>query len=329
MLTQISYYKKLTAFAVLISFATQQLTYAIGCLAHNYVAQEVASQLENLEVDLYKILKDHWNDYLVGSDFPDTGFIGGATYGEITHWQPFVDAFIRHLHKNYPCPCEPRDRLIAFLMGIATHNQSDITAHWTYYNLVAEHDFPGDPDAWSKAHSYMDPGTDFYVIVNKQIFNHPLIWWVPVEDLVAIYQSMNHPVSSEEIIKANIIYYLAVGITETTIALPAYWYDKEVAVPWGMTNLETPDQPDKRIGAFPGMTNDSTTYLQSVWAQYKSNGKSNFTQKQPCPAAIRPYLPPSVSRLAKAYDQKLITVNQRTAGSLTLTPGAITVTQAR
>ena len=200
---------RVVALLFMISFTlmTNQ-SFGLGCLAHNYVAEQTASLLET-ETELYKIITDNWNEYLVGSDYPDTGYIPWATYGEITHWQPFANAFIDHLHSVYPNPSQKRDRLLAFLMGVGTHNQSDITAHWTYYNLVAEYDFDNKPDpgqAWNTAHQYMDPASDFDTIVNKGIHNHPVIWWVPVSDLVAIYQLMKHDISALEIIRSNAIY---------------------------------------------------------------------------------------------------------------------------
>ena len=208
----------------------------LGCLAHNYIAEQTALLCKDSQPELYKIIQDNWNCYLVGSDYPDTGYMPGATYGELTHWQPFVDAYISYLHKAYPIPSSERNKRIAFLMGICTHIQADITSHWTYYDLVALYDFDNLPTpdaAWHKAHAYMDPASDFYVIVNKMIFNHPAFWWIPVGDLVAVYELMGHTISPTEIIRSNFIYYFAVGIDETVIALPAYLYDKNIAIPWG------------------------------------------------------------------------------------------------
>src|SRR5262245_56122158 len=112
----------------LVFFAMPASCFALGCLAHNYVAEQVAPQLESSSPDLYSIISANWNAYIVASDYPDTGFVPGATYGEISHWQPFADAFISYLQDTYPTPSTQRDRLIAFLMGVGTHIQSDITA---------------------------------------------------------------------------------------------------------------------------------------------------------------------------------------------------------
>ncbi len=300
---------------LLVCMLTPNQSYGLGSLAHNYVAKQVAQQIKETNPKLYQIIEDHWNDYLVGSDYPDTGYIPGATYGEISHWQPFVDAFIKHLHDAYPEPSVKRDRLLAFLMGICTHIQSDITVHWTYYNLVAKYDFDNLPDpetAWNTAHEYMDPATDFYVIVRKHIYNHPTIWCIPVDDLVNVYKIMNHDVTAEEIIHANAIYYIVTGIDETLIALPGYWYDKHVAVPWGIEHLETSDTNELRYGAFPGQIYDSSTYLEAVWIQYTINPPTvDFSKQQQRPGrSSRPWLSPTMQLVSDALSNKSIQVHQ-------------------
>ncbi len=298
---------------LLVCMLTPNQSYGLGSIAHNYVAKQVAQEIKENNPKLYKIITDNWNDYLVGSDYPDTGYMPGATYGEISHCQSFVVTFIKRLHTNYRKPFPNSNRLLAFLMGICTHIQSDITSHWTYYDLVAKYDFHNLPDpqaAWNTAHEYMDPASDFYVIVQKHIYDHPTKWDVPVEDLVKIYIIMGHHVPAEEIVEANAIYYIATGIDETIIAYPGYWYDKYVGVPWGMAHLETPDTKKLRYGAFPGQIDDSRTYLGNVWIQYTLNPPTvDFSMQRQRPGqSSRPWLSPTIQVVSDALANKSMQV---------------------
>jgi len=250
------------------------LAFGLGDLAHNYVAERAATQVASTDVKLQSILTVYRDAYLVGSDYPDTGYVDGFNYGEDSHWPYFVNPFAQYIKKHYSNPNTQaeqihRDKLIAFLLGVATHVKSDIVSHWTYYDYVALHDFGSKDQAdWSKAHSAMDPASDFYVIVRKGIYNHPVIWWVPVADLVKIYKIMKdtkvikETVTAKEIIEANAIYYIAMGLTENIIAYPAYAYDAYYRIPWGIKHL---DDPNPKYGAFPEMARQSAQYMQSVW----------------------------------------------------------------
>ena len=312
---------------VLSTCATTAPLAALGCLAHTYIAEQVGPRLQQPNPDLYQIIANNWNEYIVASDYPDTGFMPGATYGEISHWQPFADAYISYLHTAYPDPSSKQSKLIAFLMGVATHMQSDITSHWTYYDLVALHDFNNQPDsgqAWQRAHQDMDPGSDFYVVVNKGIYDHPVRWWVPASDLENVYKIMGKDISAEEIIRSNAIYYLALGLDETLIALPAYLYDRYLEVPWGMANLETPDSPDLRVGAFPGQINDSVNYVNALWAKFQApNTYFNFSEQQPRKSkSIRPRISAAMRLVAQALDNGWVTFDPiyEPDGSVTFTP---------
>lgn len=258
------------------------LSFALGDLAHNYVAEKSAQQAQTTDARLQNVLTLYQNAYLVGSDYPDTGYVPGFHFGEVSHWPSFVTPFADYIKKTCAHPATPDlqthcDKLTAFLLGVATHVKSDIISHWTYYDLVALHDFGSDnSDNWSKAHDAMDPASDFYVIVRKGIYDHPLNWWIPVTDLVNVYDTMYQKhmiedrITAKEIIEANAIYYIATGLTEDVIAYPAYAYDALHYIPWGIAHLE---DPDPAIGAFPEMTRQSALYIEAVWNQIHGQEK--------------------------------------------------------
>ena len=269
--------------ACIVSMLVPTLSFALGDLAHNYVAEGVSAQTEGA---LKGVLTTYQNEYLVGSDYPDTGYLPGFNFGEDSHWPYFVTPFADYIKStcqdvktvDQQTHC---DQMTAFLLGVSTHVKSDIVSHWTYYNFVAQHDFGElNPTNWDKAHSAMDPASDFYVIVRKGIYDHPVTWWVPVDDLVKVYTDMKKnnvikdTVTADEIIKANAIYYVALGLTEDLIAYPAYTYDAIYNIPWGIAHL---DDPDPQYGAFPEMIRQSTGYVQDVWNHIHGSGNLLWT----------------------------------------------------
>jgi len=128
------------------------------------------------------------------------------------------------------------------------------------------HNLPNVTIAWDTAHSYVDPATDWYVIVNKKMYDHAANWSVPVTDLLQVYAIMGHPeFTALDIIRSNVIYYLITGLDEDLVALPAYLFEKTFIIPWGMANLEHNDTDAMRYGAFPGEINDSLAYVVDTW----------------------------------------------------------------
>lgn len=272
--------KKILFFIISLSAIFYSIkNFALGDLAHNYVAKKAATEAQTKDARLQSILTVYQNTYLVGSDYPDTGYVPGFHYGEASHWPYFVDPFIDYIKKNYSAPKtmaeqEHRDQLIAFLLGVCTHVQSDIVSHQVYYNFVAQHDFGStDHDAWEKAHDAMDPASDYDVIVKQGIHDHPVIWWVPVTDLVNVYKIMKEKniiqetVTAQQIIEANAIYYVATGLPENVVAYPMYEYDSQYYIPWGMAHLE---DPNPQYGAFPEMAHQSAQYVENAWQRIQN-----------------------------------------------------------
>ena len=269
---RIPLFSKLATLTKLVALSSIPfVSYGLGALAHNYVANESVHALSQNQPALYKLIQQNKTAYLIGSDYPDVGYVPGATFGEDSHWQPFVNAYLNYLNKHYPKSSKHRDKLLAFLLGATTHIKSDIISHWTYYKHVAKHDFKNQSDAWDKAHHHMDYGSDFYAIVKQHVYTNPLQWWVPISDLQQIYQGMGLKVKKQDLIRANIIYYLATGLVEDLIAFPGYAYLTYYKTLWGMTHWQTPSSDSKKVGAFPEQIHSASHYLVATWQASKSN----------------------------------------------------------
>ncbi|KAF3906117.1 hypothetical protein ABW21_db0209747 [Orbilia brochopaga] len=101
---------------------------------------------------------------------------------------------------------EHKEKLIAFIFATALHESSDATWHSLkmyngYIRMVAGLDFAG---SYGDAHSVVDTGGD--ILLANRLDGLPpeseakhwvsAGWWVPVDDILEIYESMGLPVSN-------------------------------------------------------------------------------------------------------------------------------------
>lgn len=234
--------------------------HAGGGITHMFLAEDAISKLPDPK--LRHLLMNNLDAYLVGSFYPDSGYIKGTQYGEDSHWDPFIYAFSDYLNSKYADPISENPRLVAFLFGCAAHRVSDEIIHWTFYAVSKDKDFNGDYD---KAHSYGDTGIDLLVNIDKNLwFNQPSTWWVPVKDLVEIYHRMGKDeYTANQIIWGNIVISFA-GFGSRMISAPAYPILKW-KMPW--TAKHYYDWPEG------GMLMDKDNIIQyqmSLWNRLKT-----------------------------------------------------------
>ena len=201
--------------------------FAGGGMTHMFIAKEAITALQDAK--LRHLLSDHLDAYLVGAYYPDSGYVEGTHYGEDSHWDAFIIAFAFYLKETYKDPITENPKLVAFLMGCATHRVSDEVLHWTFYKITQEKDFHGDHE---KAHVYGDLGIDLLINLDKnQWLTHPTVWWVPIKDLIAIYHRMGKDqYTADEMIRGNMV-ISAAGLGERFISAFAYPYLK-IKMPW-------------------------------------------------------------------------------------------------
>lgn len=235
--------------------------YAGGGITHMLVAKEAINYLP--EANLRHILLNNMDAYLVGSNYPDTGFVQGTEYGEDSHWDPFIFTLTDYIKEKYQNPLIENPKLVAFLFGCAAHSKSDIIMHWTFYPKSATEDFNGN---WDKAHYNGDFPLDLVVNVEKnQWGSHPDNWWVPVQDLVKIYQRMGRSqYTAKQIILGNSVYYFA-GIGERAIAGLAYPIIKK-QMPWTAKNYYTAPE-----GGLVMDEQEVAQYQMQVWYRLTDN----------------------------------------------------------
>uniref|UniRef100_A0A8C2UW03 Phosphatidylinositol-glycan-specific phospholipase D n=1 Tax=Chinchilla lanigera TaxID=34839 RepID=A0A8C2UW03_CHILA len=169
-------------------------------------------QLPRGHVDYKELLREHQDAYQAGAVFPDAFYSSFCKLGkfhdvsESTHWTPFLNASIHYIRENFPLPWEKNtEKLVAFVFGIASHMVADVSWHSLgieqgFLRTMGAIDFHG---SYSEAHSAGDFGGD---VVSQFEFNFNYLarrWYVPVKDLLGIYEKLY----DRKAITENIILY--------------------------------------------------------------------------------------------------------------------------
>lgn len=239
-------------------FSYQLPVWSAGGATHIFIAELSRGALPDSR--LKQLLIENEDAFFIGSNYPDTGYLPGANYGEITHWDPFIDAATDYINEKYPNAIETHPKLIAFLMGIASHRVSDEVWHWTFINHLADKDFGGD---WDKAHSHADIGFDMIIHIDKKrLLVSPNEWWIPLDDLLMIYERMEHKVGRDEIEQANHI-YKSLMVLERVGAPFLYPYYK-LRMSWGRKHYQ-----DDEYGGFKEIESEVAAYLQKTWRRFE------------------------------------------------------------
>ncbi|XP_070312314.1 phosphatidylinositol-glycan-specific phospholipase D isoform X2 [Odocoileus virginianus] len=155
--------------------------------------------LQDGSINYKELLLRHRDAYQAGSVFPDSFYPSICERGqfhdvsESTHWTPFLNASIHYIRKNHPLPWdEDTEKLIAFLFGITSHMVADVNWHSLgieqgFLRTMAAIDFH---NSYSEAHPAGDFGGD---VLSQFEFKFNYLsrhWYVPVEDLLGIYQEL-------------------------------------------------------------------------------------------------------------------------------------------
>lgn len=133
---------------------------AEGMQGHMFVTEEAAKLVKTPA--LKALLERERDGYLVGSIFPDSGYWAMHEYGEESHWEPFVEAYLQWIRAHYAPPfTEPEAaRHVAVLMGIASHVMSDQVFDILFLDKVGE--VSGD-----SAKSQLDTHIDFFLVDDR------------------------------------------------------------------------------------------------------------------------------------------------------------------
>lgn len=119
---------------------------ASGITTHAFMAQRAIPLVEDGR--LRDLLAAHTDEVLAGAHFPDAGYgsssFPGGDFGEVTHWERFVNAHAAQLRGRADCaplddPSGPCASQVAHLMGIAAHGMGDEMWDWLFEPQMADY----------------------------------------------------------------------------------------------------------------------------------------------------------------------------------------------
>jgi MYXO-CTERM domain-containing protein len=166
--------------ALLAVIAWPGLARANGVTAHAHMTDLAIEELPPGE------LRDLMTDpamrdaYRTGSVFPDSGYAAGDAYGEIAHWEAFTQSYLDWMATEHPPPYETDDerRLVAFLLGQASHGMADQVFDSLFMSRALA--FDGDV-------SSLDEDEEYWLVVEHEPGIAPLVIWAPYDDLPDVF----------------------------------------------------------------------------------------------------------------------------------------------
>lgn len=117
-----------------------------GITTHAHMAQAATAYVQDER--LAALLERNVDAVLSGAAYPDGGYASssfpGGDYGEASHWQRFVDAYVRRVRARDDCgdlaaadgPCA---KVVAHLLGVAAHGMGDELWDWLFEPAMADH----------------------------------------------------------------------------------------------------------------------------------------------------------------------------------------------
>lgn len=195
------------------------LVSSCGILTHNIIAHTSLNWFEH--EDYRHVIINHQPAFQNGVVFPDWGyncflkkkypFLPDAS--EVAHHAPFQQTMIKYINSKYTYPWDQQaENIIAFLFGIVSHSVADIEWHNLYpvsitrqgfIQSLANVNFNFHGQSYnSSVHTTADTGGDFILAYTKNLTFLEQHWYLPVNDLVNIYQSLGFNQINDDIIRS-------------------------------------------------------------------------------------------------------------------------------
>jgi hypothetical protein len=176
-------------------------------ITHAWMADEAIGHVSDPKLEAYLGLHNH--EVLSGASYPDTGYAAGG-YGEITHWERFVNAYVSGLRKRSDCgdltsrlsPCAP---LVAHMFGVAAHGMGDEMWDWLFEPLMTDHgespEFPVSfPPPFEAANviSSQEYAMDTIALADHFRWGESGYFLPPPNQLTPIYDAAGHGQTTEQ-----------------------------------------------------------------------------------------------------------------------------------
>lgn len=233
------------------------LAFGNGQSTHCWISEQAIQNLPEGELRDLMLNPSNEQQWRNGTMFPDGGYAIGDGYGEISHWEPFLMAYLDWIKTHYSQPwnAEAKEH-IAFLMGLGSHGLADQTFDAMYFRRAYQYDADGN---WEES---LDTSTDVSFIAQTEPQPVPDDW-IPMDAMLEIYGNQNHSVNSDTIERGQSLLRVAVtwvgGASQQESLVEQYESD----FPWATSNLLNSVYP----GSPPIEAEIIASYWQVLWAQ--------------------------------------------------------------
>lgn len=228
---------------------------ANGAYTHAHISQLAHAMLPPGE--LRTLLEDPAlaHAYECGSLFPDSGYAIDDPYGELAHWEAFLDAYIQDLRARYGGDYESDEarRELAFVLGVASHGMADQSYDTTLLARAFEVDGP-EPEGVS-----VDQYADYFLADHDVSFSVDA--WAPYAHLPAVIASASggHAVSEDTLMTAMSRMSIVTRVqSEPSRSL---YFTAWESFPFLGTHLYN----DQALGSLPWLASMIAEYWQVVW----------------------------------------------------------------
>lgn len=241
---------------------------ANGQSSHLWITEDARSSLST--PDLVEALDDPAVLAALrnGTMFPDGGYAVDDDYGEIAHWEPFLDLYIDWVREEYAVPFDDEGRRhAAFALGLASHGMADQVFDALYLERSRRFDAE---NGWAAGKS-MDEATDVAFVAAVGPVTQPELD-IPSEALVQRFATYGHDVSASTLETGQDRLGIAIWFVEQAAARPESVAEYEALFPWATANQQE--------GAVPGTPKFIgpivARYMERVWARLNGRSTAEF-----------------------------------------------------
>ncbi len=246
----------------LVAAAFCRPAFANGDNSHLWITSEAIAELPEGS------LKDMLGDpelleiVLNGSIFPDGGYVIEDGYGEMAHWEPFIEAYRAWIANHFDKPYTDGEaaRHVAFLLGIAAHDMAD----WVFDSQFMEMARVYDSEGWADGLiDGFDTATDVLLVADTGVALQPESW-VPADELSQLYvDAFGYEVDAATLWTGqDMLHRIVLSYPrETGLNEPDKVQDYREQYPWAAANHLDPLVP----GSPPTEALVVTAYWQSMW----------------------------------------------------------------
>jgi len=241
---------------------------ANGQTTHVWITEQALLELDESELATFLRSPEMRDPLLNGAMFPDGGYAVNDGYGELAHWEPFQQAYLRWIRTSFSAPWDQGEAAshVAFLMGLGSHGMADEVFDSLFMERSREYD-PG----WDGGTSNLDTASDVLFAAELGGIAPPSPW-LPLELVTSLFNDeLGYPVEAETIETGHNLLFTALAYTEWARTDEERLATFREEFPWtadNLSNLDVPGSPFREARIIARYWEDLWDRLQEpeVWS---------------------------------------------------------------